>query len=313
MHTSPPEGPLWKDSQVAPRLHFINCHGGPRDWRFYGERYGAQPTAHDSTHLDARRAIAEGSVVAAECCFGAELYDPTDEEPRGICSAYLDLGAYAFMGSSTIAYGPASGNGYADLICQYFVERVLRGASAGRALLEARQRYLQAAAELDEVDLKTLAQFLLLGDPSVHPVARAKHALADSRAFGAALEGRRAQRIVRFGRRAWLMRSARMIEAGVGAVMRRNPFSGGARVKRSLVAAAREERLRGVRLYSYRLRDPIGVEIARELGKRDSAWVHVLTGRRSRRPRRRGAVDSVKIIALVRGGEIMSLRMLEAR
>jgi hypothetical protein len=49
---------------------------------------------------------------------------------------------------------------------------VLDGASLGRALLEARQKYIQAApTPLGPIDLKTLGQFVLLGDPSVQPVA----------------------------------------------------------------------------------------------------------------------------------------------
>jgi hypothetical protein len=79
-------------------------------------------------------------------------------------------GAYGFFGSTTIAYGPEEGNGSADLITQYFLLYVLEGASLGRAALMARQRFIQETSELDPVDLKTLAQFNLLGDPSVHPV-----------------------------------------------------------------------------------------------------------------------------------------------
>ena len=47
---------------------------------------------------------------------------------------------------------------------------MLDGASLGRAALVARQRFVQQTAELDPVDLKTLGQFNLLGDPSIHPV-----------------------------------------------------------------------------------------------------------------------------------------------
>jgi hypothetical protein len=311
--TSPPDGPTWKSSLLARRVHFINCHGGPRDWLFYGEGAGRQPSAHDSRHLDAKRAIADGTVIAAECCYGAELYDPTPAEPRGICSAYLDLGAHAFMGSTTIAYGPSSGNGYADLICQYFLERVLRGASTGRALLEARQRYLQAAAELDDTDLKTIAQFHLLGDPSIHPVERAPHALVDSAAFSAAFASQRAKRAQRLGRRMWLLRSASMLDAGMSWVAARGRFQGGARVGATLRAAAEEEGLVRTRLYSHRLRDPIGRRLARELGARDTTWVHALVGGRLAEPPADGTPDVVKIVALVRGREIVSLRKLEAR
>ena len=47
----------------------------------------------------------------------------------------------------------------------------MAGASTGRALLDARQRYVRETGALTPVDLKTLAQFDLLGDPSLVAVA----------------------------------------------------------------------------------------------------------------------------------------------
>src|SRR4029078_11256141 len=61
----------------------------------------------------------------------------------------------------------------ADLLVQYFLLEVLGGASLGRAALRARQRYVREIVDLDPTDLKTLAQFMLLGDPSIHPVRSA--------------------------------------------------------------------------------------------------------------------------------------------
>lgn len=85
----------------------------------------------------------------------------------------MENNAIAFLGSTTIAYGPADSQGLADLITQYFIKSILNGASAGRALLEARQRFLTASGpQLDPYELKTLAQFNLLGDPSLHPAFR---------------------------------------------------------------------------------------------------------------------------------------------
>ena len=88
-----------------------------------------------------------------------------------ICQSYLQQGAYGYFGSTTIAYGPATGNGAADLICQYFLLNVLEGASIGRAMLMACQQFVNQAGQMDAIDLKTLSQFYLLGDPSVHPIA----------------------------------------------------------------------------------------------------------------------------------------------
>lgn len=166
----PPKGPEWSADLLARRTHFINCHGAPSDPHFYGQSGNAYPVAHDAGWIQGK--VREGTVVAVECCYGAELYDPATAQGRNsISAAYLAGKAYAYFGSSTIAYGPADTNGAADLVCQYFLQRVLAGASLGRAALEARQQFAQTSAEMPPEDVKTLAQFNLLGDPSVHPVA----------------------------------------------------------------------------------------------------------------------------------------------
>ena len=171
LQLSPSEGPNWSNALVASRSHFINCHGSPSDFQFYGQSPADDfPVAHTATDIDGK--VSEGTVVAAECCYGAQLFDPAPVGGKmGICSAYLKDKAYGFWGSTTIAYGPKKANAWADLICQYFLKRVLAGSSLGRAALEARQAYAQSGGNMDPFDLKTLAQFNLLGDPSIHPVS----------------------------------------------------------------------------------------------------------------------------------------------
>lgn len=174
---SPVEGPTWTSDQLAPLSHFINCHGADGRSEFYGEhpkpapgeeRY---PTAHQT--LLVRNNIAAGTVAAVECCYGAQLYKPkkTIDPNHGICQEYLHDDAYGFFGSTTIAYGPADSNGAADVICAAFLRHVLDGSSLGLAALEARRDFLKAYPVMDPADLKTIAQFHLLGDPSIHPVA----------------------------------------------------------------------------------------------------------------------------------------------
>ena len=62
---------------------------------------------------------------------------------------YLAQGAAGVFGASTVAYGPATSNNYADVMCRLFVEEVLGGASLGRAALSARQRFVQSQSFLD--------------------------------------------------------------------------------------------------------------------------------------------------------------------
>jgi len=153
-------------------VHFYNCHGAHNDNNFYGEKGGRFPVAITSSRLNGR--ISKGCVVAAECCYGAELAAPSmllAATDTSIANNYLQQNAVAFLGSSTIAYGPANDQGLADLITQYFIINVMNGASTGRALLQARQKFLiESGPQLDPYELKTLAQFLLLGDPAVQPV-----------------------------------------------------------------------------------------------------------------------------------------------
>ena len=169
LHLSPSEGPDWDDADLGRRMHFVNCHGAQIDPAFYGQDGDDFPKSHDAALLAKRLTL--GTVAAAECCYGAELYNPTMEAngQAGMANTYLEEGSYGYMGSATIAYGPADSLGAADLICQYFLTSVLGGASCGRALLEARQRFV-AEGNTSPTDLKTLAQFSLMGDPSIHPV-----------------------------------------------------------------------------------------------------------------------------------------------
>jgi hypothetical protein len=176
LQSVPPAHPPWAD--IARRAHFINCHGATADPHFYGQQGSKYPVAHDATLL---AGLAEGTVASAECCYGAELYDPALAAGQaGICNTYLRLGACAFFGSSTIAYGPATGNGQADLLCQYFLREVRDGASTGEAAWKARLAFVQQLAIADPTDLKTLAQFSLMGDPSLHPVAAVPHRVDDA-------------------------------------------------------------------------------------------------------------------------------------
>jgi hypothetical protein len=63
----------------------------------------------------------------------------------------------------------------ADWIVAGYLKGLLSGASTGRALLESKQDYLrwinQQGLAPDLADEKTLIEFVLLGDPSIHPVA----------------------------------------------------------------------------------------------------------------------------------------------
>jgi hypothetical protein len=182
LQTSPKKSPKWKANLINRRVHFINCHGGDTYPNFVGQSKtddSDTPISLEAEYIAEAGNIVEGTVAAAECCYGGQLYDRSAAEGQmGICNAYLGQKAYGVFASTTTSYGPFTGNDQADLICQYFLQRILSGDSMGRAALEARQRFIEKASPLSPMNQKTLAQFNLYGDPSIIPVASTTTKLA---------------------------------------------------------------------------------------------------------------------------------------
>lgn len=189
LKTVPPSNAKWPTAMVKRLSHFINCHGAPDDSHFYGQPHsGAQvyPVALDAGYLEKK--ISEGTIAAAECCYGGQLFDPVyNKGQMGIGNTYLGNKAYGFFGSTTIAYGPDDHNDQADLICQYFLQSLLKGASLGRAALEARQKFAHTASMSDPSNVKTIAQFNLYADPSVVPIQQPQVTAGKTKAITAAL------------------------------------------------------------------------------------------------------------------------------
>jgi len=175
MELAPPTDGPYSKKDLSPMMHFFNCHGALRKPEFYGqpnEDSDDFPVCLKSSMLDKK--ISYGTVAAAECCYGALLYNPnnSNEIHLPISNTYLKNNAIAFVGSTTAAYGPSDSQGGADYITQYFLIGIQKGgASTGRAFLEAQQRFVEKGdVKMDPTDLKTIIQFLLLGDPSITPI-----------------------------------------------------------------------------------------------------------------------------------------------
>jgi hypothetical protein len=279
-----------------------------------GEAY---PTAHEAQALINH--ISEGTTVAAECCYGAELYDPQlAGGVAGIANAYLGEGAYAYVGSTTIAYGPADANANADLLTRYFVRDVLAGASSGRSLLQARQAFVRDASIVDPADLKTLAQFLLLGDPSIAPVDVA----VDDRdpSLGAATPkgplgaSRTARRRNLFANGLALSEATAVARASVG-----NPSDDLVARLRSLAEIPDSDL---ITTGSFVVSTPPIVTGMKAFGLRrvtgpSDVVVHVLLGRKdvpgSPRPTVSSIASTFAVIAREEDGELLSWRRIEAR
>lgn len=302
--TSPPKGPRWSPAQLAARVHFINCHGGDSAPEFYGQPPGVEeyPVAHRAKSL--RGKVSAGTVVAAECCYGAQLYDPADAGgDKGIALTYLEDGAVGVFGSTTIAYGPSEGNGAADLVCQYFIQQVLGGSSLGRAALEARQKFAGARTHLDPYDLKTLAQFYLLGDPSAQPVSFSSHALTRTKAFKKAFASTQ-DRTVRGLRRERLEREGRHLAKALPALKPTDAAPDG-KVAATLKAMALQSGLDAAT-------PTASFDITRKAGSAPRR-IHVVQGRRPA-----GSPDApvgrvVAVVATEEDGQLLHVRRLHSR
>ncbi|MGH7233175.1 MAG: hypothetical protein ACREJU_17720 [Nitrospiraceae bacterium] len=193
----------------------------------------------------------------------------------------------------TIAYGPSEGNRAADLICQFFLQEVLNGASLGLAALVARQRFIQSATMLDPTDVKTLAQFNLLGDPSIHPVQPAHHALSRTKVFHTAFQRTDGLTAGRALRREQLVRNGLMAQTA-GVAKKKPAIRPPSKVKRILQQAARQSKLTKFTTASFAIQVPVKDAVkAAKLRLTDSATVHLVIGSRrtpdsQRSPHRRG-------------------------
>jgi hypothetical protein len=312
MASSPPKGPAWTQSQLGRRTHFINCHGAPSDPNFYGQRGGSYPVAHSAKKLVKK--IMNGTVAAVECCYGAELYDPADSDMQsGICSTYLRDGAYGYFGSSTIAYGPSEGNGQADLICQYFLDEVLNGASLGEATLRARHRFAGAYTHLDPVDLKTAVQFFLLGDPSIHAVGAVPHAFARTKTARQVFDARQNVRGTRALRREKLARTGINLAFTLGTVRRvREKIP--ARMADVLESAAKESGIANFGTQAFTLNFPgqaMKGNMTRFNEARKGRSVHMLMGTKNLPRSAPGRI--VAVVATWQDGKLMHIRRIHSR
>lgn len=305
---APPTKPPLPAKKLSALSHFINCHGGLADPSFYGENGERQPVALTSDAL--KKKIKPGAVASVECCYGAELYDSvTLALPLPICQRYLEQGALAYFGSSTIAYGPADTNGAADLITQYFLLAVLDGASTGRAALVARQRFVEQVGELDPVDLKTLSQFSLLGDPSVVPARVGK-----ARGMPKNKDEEQAKRAQRRERRAKLRLQGRFLEQTkpVAAKRDRNARKS-ASVKAALNNIAREAGLsRNKEFVAYKVSRPAGARS--KTAKAASIATRYYIALSAPRNQSNGAVNlGVAAVAKEANGRIVGYRIYNQR
>lgn len=155
------------------RLLYLNLHGAAGLPNFYGQPDAVWPGAATQLPVALRpdqidTDVADGALILSEACYGAELIGRTVD--TSIPLRALAHGALAVVGATVNAYGtmtdPLIG---ADLLFHHMMKHLARGEPIGRALHQARLDFAQEMYRrqgfLDDVDIKTLIEFVLLGDP----------------------------------------------------------------------------------------------------------------------------------------------------
>ena len=102
--------------------------------------------------------------LGVEACYGARYIGL--EPGESIVKTALANKCLAFLGSSKIAYGTSEPEGTcADIVIGDFIRQIAKGETAGDAHLAGLKR-LTSNSDMDDSDIKTLAEFSLYGDPS---------------------------------------------------------------------------------------------------------------------------------------------------
>lgn len=169
LYMSPPDGPAWRANQLAGLSFFVNAHGGNQSPKFRGQLGASYPECLSSAGIHGK--VSTNAVFSVEACYGAQLYNPNAANTdMAIVNQVLMDGCCGYLGSSTISYGPATGQGQADIICQEFLRMILAGRTVGQAGLEARQNFIRSQDMTSPSNLKTIGQFLVIADCGFAPV-----------------------------------------------------------------------------------------------------------------------------------------------
>jgi len=147
-------------------VYYFNLHGSsaPESRGFVGEAQQREYCL--AIEPEQLAAIASPNLFVTEACYGARFID-YDRRHSMLLTA-LGNRTLIYLGSSRIAFGSRSASqiDYADRMAMSFLAGFLDGHSAGEALFLARHDFFGAAkGNIDPIQMTTIAEFNLFGDP----------------------------------------------------------------------------------------------------------------------------------------------------
>ena len=145
-------------------LLMFNLHGSNQTKFWYGQEGGEYPEAFSPQNINA---LTGPFVIGVEACYGANYTGGFTEENSILVKA-MQSGCISLLGSSRIAYGTSEPEGNnADFMIGEYLKQIKNGTSAGDAHIAGIQRVVCNSKDFSDVEIKTIAEFNLFGDPSI--------------------------------------------------------------------------------------------------------------------------------------------------
>lgn len=170
-------------------IYFFNLHGSDNTKYWYGQRGGNYPEAVEPSIFDN---MSEPFILAVEACYGARYTGGLTAQNSILLNAITHK-CISFLGSSRIAYGrPSPPGSCADVVVGEFLRQISTGKTAGDAFILGMKKLVSSSKNLDDAEVKTIAEFNLYGDPSIS-IAVENHKSTDNHCSKRLLSGFRSK------------------------------------------------------------------------------------------------------------------------
>ena len=145
-------------------LLYFNLHGSNETKFWYGQDDDDYPEAFEPKNLEI---LEKGYFIGVEACYGGKFMGNLTESDSIVIKA-MQSGSIALLGSSKIAYGtPNPPGSCADFVVGEFLYQLKNGETAGDSHVLGIKALAEGSDEIDDTEIKTVAEFSLFGDPSV--------------------------------------------------------------------------------------------------------------------------------------------------
>jgi len=138
------------------------CHEGHADWYIWGSEYGIPYLLAPEIRL---LGVGDAHPIIHTIGCHAGKVRKWMGDWRSIPLAFINEGASAYIGGTGIQYGYVNGEGLSETIARFFIDEMLEGKNIGKALRNAKLKYLKERHYITAYDWKIIWQQTLYGNP----------------------------------------------------------------------------------------------------------------------------------------------------